>query len=131
MPEGVSPASLILMKIMMEIFHDYMDWLIVIHDNILLLATDYQDAYQKLVLIIRRCKERNLYLKLSKSRFGIRTVDFFGYVCSENSYHLSQERVERIAAIPFPENAKSMQGLRCILSLSSTIIRRRPAASTI
>jgi hypothetical protein len=61
------------------------------------------------VLIIRRCKERNLYLKLSKSRFGIKTVDFFGYVCSENSYHLSQERIERIAAIPFPENAKSMQ----------------------
>lgn len=109
MPEGVSPASLILMKIMIEIFYDYLDWMIVIYDNILVLAVDYVDAFEKLKLVTTRCLERNLYLKLSKSKFGITKVDFFGYVCSNKSYTLSKERIDRVLQIPFPHDVKSMQ----------------------
>jgi hypothetical protein len=109
MPEGVSPASLILMKVMREIFDDFLEWTIVIHDNILLLAKDYDDAFEKLVKVIERCHQRNLILKLSKSRFGVREVEFFGYVCKGGSYKLSDERVQRVVSIPFPDSVKSMQ----------------------
>ena len=40
------------MSIMDEIFADYMDWMIVIFDNILVLADDYEDAFQRLVKVI-------------------------------------------------------------------------------
>lgn len=109
LPEGVSCASMILMRVMSEIFQDFSDWVIVIHDNILVLCKGCDDAYIKLVKVLQRCKERNLYLKLSKSHFGIRSVDFFGYHCVENSYSLSAERANSITAIPFPSNIKGMQ----------------------
>lgn len=109
MPEGVSPASMILMAVMREIFCDFLDWLVVIHDNILVLCRGYDDAYHKLVRVLDRCRERNLYLKLAKSSFGVRTVNFFGYVCSGNSYRLSEDRVQSVPAIPFPNDTKSMQ----------------------
>lgn len=109
MPEGISPASLILMKTMLQIFHDYLDWLIVIHDNVLLLALNYQDAFEKLKILLKRCKKVNLYLKLSKSNFGVTSVEFFGYVCTAGSYRLSDKRIAEVTAIPFPENTKQIQ----------------------
>ena len=109
LPEGVSPASLILMKTMYETFKDYLQWLVVIHDNILVLARGYNDAYEKLVLVVRRCREKNLYLKLAESSFGVREVNFFGYICSGNSYRLSEDRGNSVDAIPFPVDQKGMQ----------------------
>jgi hypothetical protein len=46
---------------------------------------------------------------LAKSSFGIRTVNFFGYVCSGNSYHLSGERAASVDSIPFPTDQKAVQ----------------------
>jgi hypothetical protein len=60
MPEGVSPASMALMAVMRDIFKDYLDWMVVIHDNMLVFCKDYEDAYAKLV----------------KSMFGVRKVNF-------------------------------------------------------
>jgi hypothetical protein len=48
-------------------------------------------------------------LKLSKSSFGVRQVNFFGYVCSGKTYKLSEERAQSVADIPFPSDVKSMQ----------------------
>lgn len=109
LPEGVSPASLLLMATMSDIFMDYYQWMIVIFDNMLILALDYQDAYAKLVKVITRCKERNVVLKLSKSKFGFSTVEFFGFVCTGGSYALSEQRVKEVSAIPFPSTVKKMQ----------------------
>jgi hypothetical protein len=86
MPEGVSPASMFLMAVMHEIFEDFLDWMIGIHDNILVLCSTHEDAYDKLVKVIERCKERNRYLKIAKSNFGINKVNSFG------SYSLSEEK---------------------------------------
>jgi len=69
------------MMVMTEIFSDYTEWMIVIFDNMLILANDYNDAYTKLELVLIRCKEYNVVLKLSKSKFGYSSVEFFGYLC--------------------------------------------------
>jgi hypothetical protein len=83
--------------------------MVVIHDNMLVLCKDCEDAYEKLMKVIRRCKERNLYLKLSKSMFGVRKVNFFGYECEGGTYSLSEERKLAVTSIPFPRDTKSMQ----------------------
>jgi hypothetical protein len=46
-PSRGSLASLILMRVMYDIFRDFLDWLIVIHDNMLVLATDYDECLQE------------------------------------------------------------------------------------
>ena len=42
MPEGVAPASGELQKIMVNIFGEFTDWTIVIFDNLLVLAYDWE-----------------------------------------------------------------------------------------
>ena len=115
LPEGVAPASGHLMAVMFEIFQEYDEWLIVIFDNILVLAHDYHDAYEKLRVVLLKCKERNIYLKLSKCKFGIKEASFFGYLVNGEGYQLSDERKMSILKMPFPEAPQQTKKLQRFL----------------
>ena len=115
MPEGVAPASGILMAVMSEVFEDYMEWMIVIWDNMLICAIDYDDAFKKLQLVIERCRERNITLKLSKSWFGFDHAEFFGYYCQQGSYRLTKERSQEVSSIPFPSGANKLKKMQQFL----------------
>ena len=109
MPEGIGPASGHLQKVISSIFADFEEFTIVIFDNLLVLATDYEDAYRKTELILDRCIQRNVYLKFSKTWLGFDHANFFGYVCRHGSYELSEERKAAIQAMVFPKTMKQMQ----------------------
>ncbi len=103
------------MWVMEQVFYDYLDWLIVIWDNILICAMNHKDAFEKMVLVIERCRVRNVFLKLSKSWFGFDTVEFFGYVCTRGSYKLSDARRNSVTEIPFPAGANKLKKLQMFL----------------
>ena len=58
MQEGIPIASFRFQQVMVTIFEDFLEWMIVIIDNLLILAHDYQDLYNKIVLVVRRCLTR-------------------------------------------------------------------------
>ena len=89
--------------------------MIVIFDNLLILAHDYQDAYEKLEIVLLKCKERNIYLKLSKCKFGVTEANFFGYIVNGDGYHLSEERKISILNMPFPEPPQQTKKLQRFL----------------
>ena len=109
MPEGVSPATGHLQNQAASIFSDFDEWIIPIFDNLLVLAYDYTDLYGKLERVFDRCIERNLFLKFSKSYFGFSEAKFFGYLCKQGTYELTDERKQAINDIPFPTSMRKMQ----------------------
>ena len=109
LPEGVGPASGILQSIVRRIFADFDDWIIVIFDNFLVLASDYQDAITKLELVLRRCQLNGLVLKMKKSWIGTDVVTFFGYEVHPGKWKLSDTRKAAISAMIFPTTQKQMQ----------------------
>ena len=119
MPEGVSPATHELQYAMETIFHGFEEWTIVLFDNLLVLCHDYSDAFNKLNLILARCKEYNLFLKLSKSRFGIKSVEFFGYLCKNGTYCLTDERKDAVTSIPFPQPPQQLKKMQRFLGAAN------------
>lgn len=109
MPEGVSPATGVLQKVVSSIFQDFEDFTICIFDNLLVLAHDYADARDKLHRVLERCRDRNVVLKFAKSWLGFRKVHFFGYDCQHKSFAMSKDRKEKIKAFPMPSSVKQMQ----------------------
>ena len=109
LPEGVGPASGILQNLVREIFKDFVDWTVVIFDNFLILANDYDDAYCKLTLVLERCKQFGIILKMKKSWIGVDKVTFFGYEVTHGKWSMSQGRKDAIAAMSMPRNTKEMQ----------------------
>jgi hypothetical protein len=71
MQEGIPIASFRFHQAMITIFEDFLDWMIVIIDNLLILAHDYHDLYNKIVLVVRRCIKHNVFLKFEKSNLSI------------------------------------------------------------
>ena len=72
-----------------------------------MLATDFQDLYEKMVNVIDRCHERHVILKMEESAGG---------------YRLSKKRMEFISAIPVPTDLKGMQRfLRAVLCFKTHI----------
>ena len=108
-PEGVPPASGILQQTMETVFAGFEEWMIVLFDNLLILANDYQDGYDKLAKVLQRCIDRNVILKFSKTWLGFEQVEFFGYLCSHNSYELTEKRKNSILSWPFPQSTKQAQ----------------------
>jgi len=109
MPEGIGPASGYLQEMVEDIFRGFEDFTIVIFDNFLVCCDSLDDAETKLELILQRCKERNLFLKFTKSWIGFEEVNFFGYRCTNKSYGLTPERQQSIRDIPFPDTLTKMQ----------------------
>ena len=102
LPEGVGPASGILQSIIRRIFADFEAWIIVIFDNFLVLASDYQDALTKLKLVLRRCQINSLILEMKKSWIGTDVVTFFRYEVHPGSWQLSDTRKVAISSMIFP-----------------------------
>ena len=109
LPEGVGPASGLLQHIVRDAFNGFEDWTIVIFDNFLILADDYDDAYAKLERVLKRCNEFGIILKLKKSWMGVDKVTFFGYEVQHGTWQLSDTRKTAISAMEFPKNTKQMQ----------------------
>ena len=119
LPEGVKPASFILMNTMRRIFKEYEEWTVIMFDNLMILAHDNDDMIKKLDLIFKKCIEFNIYLKFSKSQFCVTELKFFGYIVSKNSYKTDPDRYEAILKIPFPttiKKARSFVGLGVFFS---------------
>jgi hypothetical protein len=74
-----------------KIFEDFLDWMIVIIDNLLILAHDYHDLYDKVVLVVRRCIKDNVFLKFEKSFLGVKSVKFFGFECTKGRFKITEE----------------------------------------
>jgi hypothetical protein len=111
MPEGIAPATGVLQETVKSIFADFEEWAIVIFDNMLILCTDAQDAFKKFQVIIERCLERNLVLKMAKSWLGFRKVEFFGYTCRHKSYEVAANKKEALNNIEFPTTTKKARSL--------------------
>ena len=108
MPEGVSPATGVLQGHMRDMFKDFSDWAVVIFDNFCIGGDSMEDLFSKLKLFIARCKQYNLFLKMSKCYFGHQSVNFFGYEVDGEGWKIDNERKRAIKEIPFPSgpNAK-------------------------
>ena len=125
MPEGIGPGSAVLQETVRTLFGEY-DWAIVIFDNMLILANDYDDAFQKLNIFMDKCNEHNVVLKFAKSWFGFNKVHFFGYDCTHQTLELSEDRKKAILDIPFPTKGNKQKQIRmlllCLLHLFQIIL---------
>jgi hypothetical protein len=111
LPEGVGPASLVLQERVRILFSDFQEWMVVIFDNLLIMADTLEELFERWKLVLDRCIERHVMLKITKCYFGVTTVNFFGYEVTHGKYTLSQERRESIRSIPMPKNTTQMQSL--------------------
>jgi hypothetical protein len=90
---------------MSKIFDD-LKWVIVIFDNILILANGYAELYERFDLFLDCCIRYNVTLKIAKTWLGFPSVTFFGYLCRKDLYELTEDRKQSLHHRPFPGTLK-------------------------
>lgn len=95
MPFGVTNAPAIFMDYMNRIFHPYLDKLVVVFiDDILIYSRDPKEHVEHLRIVLQILKENQLFAKLSKCEFWLEEVKFLGHVISKEGIVVDPVKVE-------------------------------------
>lgn len=79
-----------------------------ISDNILVHGSSKEEHDKNLLKCLRTLKENGLTANISKCKFGVTEIDFFGYVYNEYGIRPTDEKIEAIRAFEVPNNPKEL-----------------------
>ncbi|XP_013624264.1 PREDICTED: uncharacterized protein LOC106330322 [Brassica oleracea var. oleracea] len=110
MPFGLTNAPAAFMKMMNNVFRDYLDeFVIVFIDDILIYSLNQEEHKDHLRKVLDKLREHKLFAKLSKCSFWQREICFLGHVVSDKGVSVDQEKIKAIADWPRPRNATEIR----------------------
>ncbi|KAF8081118.1 hypothetical protein N665_0905s0001 [Sinapis alba] len=116
MPFGLTNAPAAFMRLMNEVFRDYLDEFVIIFiDDILIYSRSVEEHGRHLRLVLERLRDQKLFAKFSKCRFWKREVGFLGHRVSEQGVAVDQEKISTIKDWPRPT---SVTEIRSFLGLA-------------
>ncbi|KAM2004949.1 hypothetical protein ACFX15_000188 [Malus domestica] len=116
MPFGLTNAPAAFMRLMNEVFQEYLDrFVIVFIDDILVYSKSKSDHIRHLNLVLRKLREHRLYAKFSKCQFWLDQVAFLGHVVSVQGIQVDPQK---IAAVESWEQPRTVTEVRSFLGLA-------------
>ena len=77
--------------------------------NDVIIGTESEERHNKLVEVVKRLAENNLYMKLEKCKWKVREVGFLGVVIEPERIKMEKEKVKSILDFPTPKGVKDVQ----------------------
>ena len=103
MPFGLTNAPAAFMRLMNEVFHDYLDKFVIIFiDDILVYSKSKEEHKEHLRLVMERLRNQKLFAKSSKCSFWKREIGFLGHIVSGEGVAADPEKVQAIREWPRP-----------------------------
>ena len=100
---GLTNAPTAFMDLMNRVFHEYLDsFIIAFIDDILIYSKTKEEHEQHLRLTLKVLREYQLYAKLSKCEFWMRSVTFLGHVVSDKGVKVDPRNTEAVKKWPKP-----------------------------
>jgi hypothetical protein len=116
MPFGLKNAPATFVKLMDEVFQDFLDkFLIVYLDDIVVYSKTLDEHLHHLERIFSRLREHKLYAKLEKCQFMQKQIKFLGHLVSAEGIRVNPEKVKAIVDWPTP---KTVKDVRAFLGIS-------------
>ncbi|XP_050108715.1 uncharacterized protein LOC126587672 [Malus sylvestris] len=120
MPFGLTNAPAAFMRLMNEVFQEYLDkFVIVFIDDILVYSKSKSDHIRHLNLVLRKLREHRLYAKFSKCQFWLDQVAFLGHVVSAQGIQVDPQK---IAAVENWEQPRTVTEVRSFLGLAVMLL---------
>ncbi|KAM1302324.1 hypothetical protein ACFX2H_013265 [Malus domestica] len=116
MPFGLTNAPVAFMRLMNEVFRQYLDrFFIVFIDDILVYSKSKADHIRHFNLVLKKLREHQLYAKFSKCHFWLNQVAFLGHVVSAQGIQVDPQK---IAAVENWEQPRTVTKVRSFLGLA-------------
>nr|XP_046491899.1 uncharacterized protein LOC124223711 [Neodiprion pinetum] len=111
LPFGLKISPIVFQKYITMIFKELIDKGIVIvyMDDIVILAKNLQEAWERLVMVIKLAEEYGLVINWEKCRFMLKEIEYLGYVISKDTIKPSTHKTQAVANFPKPTSVKKVQ----------------------
>ena len=110
MPFGLKNAPATFVRLMDEIFGDYLDTFIIVYlDDIVVYSKTLAQHVKHLELVFKRLREHRLYAKLDKCAFMQREIKFLGHLVSADGISVNPDKVKAISDWPVPKTVKDVR----------------------
>src|SRR6266498_463771 len=115
MPFGLKNAPPTFQRMMNEILKDWLDEFVAVYiDDIMIYSKTFEEHLGHIEKILKKLKEVNLMLKLSKCKWGERNIEFLGHVVGNDGLKPDPRKIDKIKNLPIPTTQK---GVRSVLGL--------------
>ena len=102
---GSPNAPAALMDLLHRVFKSYLDQLVMVFiDDILVYSKIVEDHEKHLRIILQPLREHQLYAKFSKYEFWLKEVTFLGHIISKDGIKVDPTKVEAVSKWKQPQN---------------------------
>ena len=107
---GLNNSPSAFQHFMNETFADYIaqGWFVIYMDDLLIYSTTLEEHHEHQRLILKRLKDANLFLKLSKCTFDATTIEYLGMIIRHKQVEMDPVKVKGITDCPTPKNVKDI-----------------------
>ncbi|CAI7770064.1 unnamed protein product [Closterium sp. NIES-54] len=110
MPFGLTNAPATFQAEMNHILRPLLAECVVVYlDDILIYSRDMKQHIEHLRRVFDILRREKLYVKLSKSEFALKKVQFLGHMVSAQGFHDDPKKIEAIRTLKTLENVKELQ----------------------
>ncbi|KAG8503595.1 hypothetical protein CXB51_001621 [Gossypium anomalum] len=114
MPFGLTNAPVVFMDLMNRIFRPYLDKFVVVFiDDILIYSKDETEHAEHLRIVLQTLRNKQLYVKFSKSEFWLREVGFLGHFVSGDGIRVDPSKISAIVDWKPPKNVTETTPKEC------------------
>ncbi|CAI5484512.1 unnamed protein product [Closterium sp. Yama58-4] len=110
MPFGLCNAPATFQAEMNHILRPLLDECVVVYlDDILIYSKNMKEHVEHLRKVFEILRKNKFYVKLSKSDFALKKVQFLGHMVSAEGVHVDPRKIEAVKKWKVPENVKELQ----------------------
>jgi len=103
-----TPASF--QHFMNNVFKDMLDVCVVVYlDDILIFSDDPAKHHEHIRKVLCRLRDNNLYAKIEKCEFDIKTMNFLGFIISPDGLQMDPAKIQAIRDWPTPWKVREIQ----------------------
>lgn len=98
------------MSLMYNVYKKQIDEFISVYlDGILVYSEAWSDHLKHLRIALSKLREQKLYGKLSKCTFGVKEIEYLGFILKHNGLAMENNKVQAIKGWEQPQNKKELQ----------------------
>ncbi|CAI7878745.1 unnamed protein product [Closterium sp. NIES-54] len=110
MPFGLCNAPATFQAEMNHILRPLLDECVVVYlDDILIYSKNMKEHVEHLRKVFEILRKNKFYVKLSKSDFALKKIQFLGHMVSAEGVHVDPRKIEAVKKWKVPENMKELQ----------------------
>ena len=124
-PLGLTNAPSAFQSYINKTLREYLDVFVVVYlDDMVIYSAREEDHEEHVRKVLEALIEAGLYCKLSKCVFGVREIDFLGYIVNTDGVAMEKSRVSTIQDWPEPQSIHEIQVFLGFANFYRRFIRR-------